>query len=198
MRIRKRSQLIPPGSVVFDLDGTIIDQRQNYRQAAAKRGYRLNFAQCNYNLIKQHVPGDILREIDELVLGDATRNAEPFSGALEVVRAYSSVAFIASARPTDFQRSALGWLNDHLPMFSHEQVIFFPSTAAKGKILSQFELSVAVDDQLAPLKALPTANRRLVFDPDAALADDIVAGVTVVRSWKEIQKILESTVRPGV
>lgn len=195
MRIRARSKLIPQGAIVFDLDGVIIDQRQNYRTEARRRGYRISTPETNYNLIRQHVPREILGEIDEFVMGDATKSAPPFPGALEIVRDLSTVAYIATARPTEFQKPALSWLTTHLPIFPQDHVIFFPSTAAKGKILAELNLALYVDDQLAPLKALAEPTVRVAFDPDGSLPEGIAPGVRVVRSWKEILSLVKSTVR---
>lgn len=196
MRIRKHATLIPTGSVVFDLDHTIIDAQPFYQALAKRKGYTLTRAQCNYNVIKQHVPGDLLHEIDEMYNSDGTRECEPFPGALDVLREYSFQTFIATGRGTDTQRVALSWLTTHAPTFSQDHVLFYPTTAAKGKALTEFEIAVAVDDQVGPLKALPESTIRLLFDPDEAFPGDSFAGLRLVRSWDEIRAVIASTVKP--
>lgn len=196
MRIRKHTTLIPAGSVVLDLDHTIIDAQPFYQEQAKRKGYKLTRAQCNYNVIKQHIPGDLLHEIDESYNTHGTRFCEPFPGALEVLREYSFQSYIATGRGTDTQRVVLSWFTTHLPTFPADHVLFYPTTAAKGKALTEFEIALAVDDQLGPLKALPESTVRLLFDPDEAFPGDSFAGLRLVRTWPAIGQAIASTVKP--
>lgn len=196
MRIRKHSDLIPAGSVVVDLDFTIIDAAPFYREQARHRGYKLTLAQCNYNLIKQHVPADQLHEMNAAYMGDGTRLCEPFRGALDVLREYTFQTYIVTSRLTEFQRPALSWLAAHAPTFPQSHVLFFPSTAAKAKELAEFDIALAIDDKVGPLKALPASGVRLLFDPYEAFPGDAFAELRLVRSWEQIAEVLKSTVKP--
>lgn len=198
MRIRRKTATIPPGAVVFDLDGTIIDQRQVYQQLAKARGYTVKGADLNYNRIKESVPPDVLNEIDVAYMGDGTKAAPPMPGALAVLRDFSSQAYIVSARGTEYERQGRSWLQRNLPVFPDDHFFVFPSTPAKGRFLAELEPAIVVDDQIAPLKIIPAQSVRLLLDPDGAFPDAGVAGLRVVRSWDEIRQVLESTLKRRV
>ena len=196
MRIRRKTASIPPGSIIFDLDGTIIDSGPVYQKLAAARGYTVQGPDANYNRLREQIPGDILAELDRAYMGDGTKNALPVPDALDVVRDFSTNVYIVTARGTEFERPGRSWVQRHLPVFPQDHIISSPSTAAKGRFLADLELALVVDDQIAPLKIIPESTKRLLFDPDGAFPDEGVAGLQVVRSWADIRKILESTYKP--
>ncbi len=196
MRIRKKTDRIPSGALVIDLDQTVIDAQPFFQSEAKHRGYTLSRPECNANVIKQHLPGDLLHEIELAYYGDGTRDCEAYPGALDLLREYSVQAYLVAGRPTDGQRSAASWLAVHLPAFPSDHLLFYPTTAAKMKALTEFDIALVVDDQIGPLKGLPEATVRVLFDPDGALADDIAPGIRVLRSWEAIAPLIRSTVKP--
>lgn len=198
MRIRRKTAPIPTESVVFDLDGTIIDQRPVYQKLAKARGYPVTGADVNYNRLREHIPPDILATLDAAYLGDGTKNAQPMLGALDVLRDYSTSAYIVTARGTEYERPGRSWLQRNLPVFPADHVFVFPSTAAKARFLSELEVALVIDDQIAPLKALQPETAGYLFDPDGAFPDEGVAGLKVLRSWEAIRGILESTRKPSL
>lgn len=195
MRIRRKTAPIPPESVVFDLDGTIIDQRPVYQALAKARGYAVSGADVNYNRLRERIPPDILATLDAAYLGDGTKNAPAMPGALEVLRDYSTSAYIVTARGTEYERPGRSWLQRNLPVFPADHVFVFPSTPAKGRFLSELEVALVVDDQIAPLKAVPAEIARYLFDPDGAFPDEGVAGLKVVRSWDAIRALIAPPVQ---
>lgn len=196
MRIRRKSETFPPGAAVLGFDGVIVDHRKQYQAELKRRGYPLTQAQLNVNVIKQHVPADVLADVDAWLLGDGTKSAPAFPGALETLEQFRDAIFIATARGTDERRSALSWLNEHVPTFSERNVVFFPTVAAKAKALREEELSVFVDDQIGPVKSLPASTVRLLFDPDAALEPARFPDIRIVKNWDEIREVIQSTVKP--
>lgn len=178
----------------IDLDGVLIDHRENKRKLAGEHGFALEPWQANSNLLDRFVPANIHDAIREPLYGHLTPAAPPVAGALQGLAALRAEVFIISARRSHSVRYAQDWLLKHriYDTVPAERIYFCGGDEEKRGYCERLGITMFLDDKVSVLDALPGKTKRVLFDEDG-VADTLKVRerLQVAKDWEEFRTILQ-------
>jgi hypothetical protein len=173
----------------LDLDGVIIDHRQNKHVLARDYGYALEPWQANANVIRDVIPEPHASDLHAKLYSHLTLAAPPMDGAIEHLARLPGEVFIVSARRERSAPYAEMWLlNSGIlhQVIPKERIHFVGGGAEKPAAIERLGLDVFLDDEAGVLRGLPGSVRRFFFDPDGVAGRlGLDPGIAVVRGWSE-------------
>jgi hypothetical protein len=177
----------------LDLDGVLIDHSSNKRRLASRFGYELECWQSNTNVIRQFLPRDVYRRIQDEIYAALTVEAPIMPGALEAIKSIRADFYLVSARRPDSIRFVQRWLCDNrvYDIIPAERIFFCGTGEDKGTHCERLGFDCFIDDNLAVLNYLPRNLDLVLFDADA-VGSRLNTGdwVTAVSGWPEFQRLM--------
>lgn len=185
--------MVPLLRVGLDFDGVIIDHHDHKIRLAEAYGISLAREQANTNVMKDLLPFEVYRALQDDLYTKLTPSAPPVAGALEAIAAVPAEYFIVSTRSPASIRFAQEWIGrhrlyDHIPA---ERIFFCGTSEDKRVYCERLRLDVFMDDKLAVLAGLPRDMHRLLFDPDGT-GDELKTDphIVTITDWAEFRKMV--------
>lgn len=187
-----------PRRIGIDLDGVLIDHREHKRKLAGEYGIALENWQTNANVIRQHVPPEMLRALQTELYGPMTREAPPAAKALQHLSELKAEIFIMSARRVDTIRHAQDWLVKHrvYDVVPAERIFFCTDDEKRG-YCERLGIDMFIDDKVNVLELLGAKTKRVLFDEDGvAKRINVEDRFTVATTWEEFMHMANGSPVP--
>jgi 5'(3')-deoxyribonucleotidase len=182
-----------PRRIGIDLDGVLIDHREHKQMLAGEYGVALEPWQTNSNVIRQHVPAELMPNMQSALYGPLTRTAPAVAGALERLRALKTETYIISARRVETIRHAQDWLINHHVYDSvpAERIFFCGNDDEKRGYCDRLGIDLFLDDKISVLEALGGITKRVLFDEDEIARHlNVEDRFTIAKNWDEFAAIV--------
>ncbi len=177
-----------PRRIGIDLDGVIIDHREHKRLLAGEYGIALELWQTNSNVIRKHVPEEVLENLQGELYGAMTKKAPPVAGALELLPTLKAEVYIVSARRLDTIRYAQDWLigNHVYDAVPAERIFFCGTDDEKRGYCDRLGIDLFLDDKISVLESLGAKTKRVLYDEDdIARQLNVEDRFNVAKTWDE-------------
>lgn len=182
-----------PVRIGLDLDGVIIDHHDSKCRLAADFGLALEPWQTNTNVIKEFMPLEAYRALQDRLYTSLTPTAPPVRRALETLAALPAEFYIVSARTPVSIRFAQDWLGQHrlYDLIPAERVFFCGTAEDKRVYCERLGLHAFMDDKLSVLQLLPRHVHRILFDEDKIHERlNLGEAVHVAETWDDFRAMI--------
>lgn len=177
----------------IDLDGVIIDHRENKIALARDFGFELERWQTNTNVMRKFISEDVYEKLQTPLYTTWTPKATAVSGALEGLTRLTGDTYIISARTLSSIPFAEEWLskNGVYNIIPKEKIIFCRSGAEKAPLCEKLNITHFLDDKLSFLNFLPETTKKVLFDEDdIAEKINLPPAYLLAKSWQEFVQIV--------
>ena len=177
-----------PRRIGIDLDGVIIDHREHKQMLAGEYGIVLAPWQTNTNVIRKHVPEEVLENLQIDLFGSMTKKAPAVLGALEMLPTLKAEVYIVSSRRADTIRHAQDWLISHrvYDAVPAERIFFCGTDEEKRGYCDRLGIDLFLDDKISVLEGLGAKTKRVLFDEDEIARHlNVEDRFIIARTWDE-------------
>lgn len=188
-----------PRRIGIDLDGVIIDHREHKRALAGEYGIALEPWQTNSNVIRKHVPEDVMENLQGELYGSMTRNAPAVEGALKLLPTLKAEVYIVSARRLDSIRHAQDWLirNRVYDAVPAERIFFCGTDEEKRGYCDRLGIDLFLDDKISVLEGLGAKTKRVLYDEDGVARHlNVEDRFNIAKNWEEFAALANGKPSP--
>lgn len=171
----------------FDLDGVLLDHKNNRLKAAEMLGYKDFSERTPVEEFKSRMLASDYEKMQEYFYDEATPDI--MSGVEELWKELGDceLYIISRRRKLGSRAEALKRLGKNIN-FVPENVFFVEKDEDKNRVIKKFGIDIFIDDRLSILETIDSAERFL-FDEFGVYKTQKLGDITVVHSHKELLEI---------